>query len=688
MLTFTCRIAATIATCVAASLALRPAFAQDASPTAPFLQTYCFACHANGKSEGDIDLTGFASAQSHQDAELLRKLIDVLDTREMPPREKPQPADIDLNQTLTLWRSLLRDSALGPDAYVRTPIRRMNRFQYDNAVTDLFALNCIVFPLPERTMRVHKDYFQPESGKMPDTVTVGNRQLGKSQLIEPRLGGVAPFPQDLRADHGFDNRGDHLSLSPLLMEEFLKLGESITQSPDFGPKRVGIWDSFFAPPADTTDIDRTVRERLLPFLTKAFRGPVEPESLDRYASFVSRSIGSGTDFTSAMKGAAAAAISSPRFLYLYDRSEGDTTANDENAQAVKPRPIDDRELAQRLSFILWGSLPDETLLELASTGQLGQPEVLERQIDRMLRDKKLKRFCDSFPAQWLQLDRIVSSLPDPEKYPDFYYLKYLASMHMMLEPLLLFETVLIEDLPITQLIDPDFTYRSAKLDAAYGELASNKLGPPNNEVTILTFRRIPIEDRRVGGVITNAAVMTMTSGSLRTKPITRGAWVASVIFNDPPKPPPANVPPLDETAHPETESLTLRQMLAAHRERADCRGCHEQIDPLGFALENFDPVGRWRDAYGHGAAVDPSGSLFYQHPFADVVEFKAAILKNKDRFCRALAAHLLSFALARPLGPADRLAIDRIAESVAADNYKMKTLIRQIILSEPFRTKS
>lgn len=688
MFSLNCPVAATIATLVAASLFLRPTFAQDASPATPFFQTYCFACHANGKSEGDVDLSGFASARSRHDAELLQQLIDTLETREMPPRENRQPAGDELDQTLTLLRSLLRDSDLGPVAYVRTPIRRMNRFQYDNAVTDLFELNCIVFPLPERTMRIHKDYFKPESGKMPDSVHVGNRQLGKSQLIEPRLGGVAPFPQDLRADHGFDNRGDHLSLSPLLMEEFLKLGESITQSPDFGPKRVGIWDSFFAPPADTADIDQTVRERLRRFLTKAFRGPIEPESLDRYASFVSRSIGSGTDFTAAMKGAAAAAISSPRFLYLYDRFADDSAASDDNAQAIKPRPIDDRELAERLSFFLWGSLPDETLLELASKGALGQPASLEQQIDRMLRDKKLKRFCDSFPAQWLQLDRIVSSLPDPDQYPDFYFLKYLASMHMMLEPLLLFETVLIEDLPITQLIDPDFTYRSTKLNAAYGQLASNKLGPPNDEVTILTFRRIPIEDHRLGGVITNAAVMTMTSGPLRTKPITRGAWVASVIFNDPPKPPPADVPPLDATAHPEASQLTLRQMLAAHRERADCRGCHEQIDPLGFALENFDPVGRWRDAYDQGAAVDPSGSLFHQHPFADVVEFKAAILQNKDRFCRALATHLLSFALARPLGTADRLAIDRIAASVAADGYKMKTLIRQIILSEPFRTKS
>jgi hypothetical protein len=265
-------------------------------------------------------------------------------------------------------------------------------------------------------------------------------------------------------------------------------------------------------------------------------------------------------------------------------------------------------------------------------------------------------------------------------------------MHMMLEPLLLFESVLIEDRPITQLIDPDFTYRSAQLEDTYAALGSSPDKPrgktTGDAVAMLTFHRQPVTDRRTGGIITNAAVMTMTSGPEQTKPITRGAWIAGVIFNDPPEPPPADVPPLGAKPNVGEERLSLRERFAAHRQRADCRGCHEQMDPLGFALENFDPIGRWREVYDNGFPIDASGTLFKQHAFRNVIDFKDAILADKDRFCRAFAGHLLSFALARKLGPADELAIDEIAKGVAADGYKMKTLIRQVILCVPFRTKS
>jgi len=422
------------------------------------------------------------------------------------------------------------------------------------------------------------------------------------------------------------------------------------------------------------------RSRLEPFLGRAFRRPVNAGLLDRYSQFVGQQLDAGVGFTDAMKSVAAATISSPRFLYLYDKGgEGNGL-----------EPVDGHELASRLSFFLWGSLPDPTLTELAESGELLQPEILEQQIDRMLKDRKIKRFCDSFPAQWLQLDRIISSLPNEEKYPGFYFLKYRDSMHMMLEPLLLFETVLIENLPVTQLVDSDFTYRSSVLQEAYRDLGSQPLkgGKTGAGVTVLTFSRVPVEDRRNGGVITNAAVMTMTSGPDRTQPITRGAWIASVIFNDPPKPPPADVPPLGEKPTQEEAKLTLRERLSLHRERADCKGCHEQIDPLGFALENYNAIGVWREQYENGRDIDPAGQLFREHAFDSVVEFKDAILAEKDRFTRALAAHLMAFGLARPLGPGDQVALDQIVEKTVADDYRMQTLIKQVILSQPFRSKS
>ncbi|MCA8987567.1 MAG: DUF1592 domain-containing protein [Planctomycetaceae bacterium] len=645
-------------------------------------QARCIHCHGEGDSaEGDVDLRGLTAEKIVQDVELARRLAHVIDTGLMPPDDEPAlPAETRSILTTQLQR-LLHEAIEASQSEQRTPIRRMNRFQYNNAVIDLFELKCTVFTLPERVMRVHNNYFQPETGKMPEEVQVGNRPLGKSQMIEARLDGVAAFPQDLRAEHGYDNQADHLSMSPLLMDEFLKLGLTITDSPDFNPKQVGIWKRFFAPPAEDLDRKQEIRSRLQPFLTRAFRQPVDPETVARYAGYVELELERGTAFPEAMKVVAAAVLASPRFLYLYDIEQDST-------QDQTTRPVNDFELASRMSFFLWGSLPDEELQNLAESGQLSQQEILDQQIDRMLRDQKLKRFCDSFPTQWLQLDRIISSVPSPQLYPDFYFSKYRLSMHMMLEPLLLFETVLIEDLPITELIDSSFTYRSAKLERGYGELGNEPGKSTGGDVTELTFQRVPVTDRRNGGVITNAAVMTMTSGTERTKPITRGAWIAAVIFNDPPKPPPADVPPLSEKPEEGDEHLTLRERLNAHRERADCRGCHEQIDPLGFALENYDAIGRWRDVDEHGQSIDASGQVFRQHEYASIIEFKDVILSEKDRFCRALAGHLLAFALARELGPSDQLAVEQIARDVAADQYKMKTMIRQVILSEPFRTKS
>ena len=192
-----------------------------------------------------------------------------------------------------------------------------------------------------------------------------------------------------------------------------------------------------------------------------------------------------------------------------------------------------------------------------------------------------------------------------------------------------------------------------------------------------------VEDRRQGGVITTAAVMTMTSGTERTKPITRGAWLATVIFNNPPDPPPADVPPLPED-DAENENRTLRERLASHREHAACSGCHAKIDPLGFALENYGVTGRWRDHYDNGREVDMAGTLFGQHTFGDIAEFKDAILKERTRFAKGFASHLLSFALARELDARDRVSVDQIVDHAAADEFRLRNLLKELVLSDSF----
>ena len=644
---------------------LKPAFSQN-----------CIKCHGEKeKVKGKVNLFALKnSSELEANAKLLGKLIEALEFEDMPPEDEPSLDPKLRKQMVAELKTILKSAVSSKKVFAHTPIRRMNRFQYNNAVQDLFKLKVAIFPLPERMMREYGNYFQPAKRKMPNKVTVGSRPLGKSQMIEPQLGGVEPFPQDLRAEHGFDNRGDHLSLSPLLMESFLKLSKSVLESRNFDQKTCGIWNSFFATPKGETEVSEVIREHLQGFLMRAFRKPVSDELLKRYLAHAMGRIKSGDSFTEAMKSAGSAALASPRFLYLYD----------EAATKDSSKSQDDYELASRLSFFLWGSIPDEELLAIAGNGKLSDPKTLEKQVDRMLDDRRMKRFCDSFPSQWLQLDRIISSVPDVNKYKDFYYsaVNYRTSMDMMLEPLLLFETILIEDRSILELVDSNYTYRSKRLSNWYGEKTNGRFGGP---VTI-EFNRVPVPDRRHGGVITTAAVMTMTSGPKESKPITRGAWLAGAIFNDPPEPPPADVPPLKKEE--EAKSFTVRERFKAHRENASCAGCHAKLDPLGFALENYDAVGRWRDQYENGRKVNMKGVLFRKRKFSNVIEFKDAILAKKARFARALASHLLAFALGREISPADFPAIDEIVEGTAAADYGMRKLIHLITQSTPFVTAS
>lgn len=642
-------------------------------------KSYCIECHGmKGKVKGEVNLISFTEGKDLKgDPELLQTIMEVIDFGEMPP-EGNQPIDnTERKMIVAELKKLLAESVSGSEEdLIKAPIRRMTRFQYANAVKDLLELKVEVFPLPEKMMRDRSGYFKPASGKMPAKMMVSSRPLGKSGLIEPRMDGVAPFPQDLRAEHGYDTQGDHLSLSPLLMEDFFRLSQSIVKSPSFNQKNVGVWTQYFEKSKRGINQTDELKSRLQHLLKRAFRAPVDDKTFSKYYSFAEQEMNKGMGMGDAMKDVFSAILASPRFLYLYDRG-GEESRESESRQNL--------DLASRLSFFLWGSVPDDQLLDVAMEATLSQDEQLTKQVDRMLTDEKLKRFCDSFPTQWLQLDRIISAVPDEKKYRDFYYGPplYRTTMDMMMEPLLLFETVLIEDRSVLELIDSNYTFRSARLSKWYGDAPNGKLGGP---VTI-RFTRQSVKDRRHGGLITNGAVMTMTSGPLETKPITRGAWVAGVIFNSPPPPPPAEVPPLPEEKEV-NDSLTLRERFADHRERADCAGCHEKLDPLGFALENFDPVGRWREKYHNGREVDASGTLFRSHKFSNIIEFKDAILKEKNRFVRGLAGHLLAFGLGRELNPSDSLALDEIAESVERENYSMKSLIHAVVKSKPFRGPS
>jgi len=652
--------------------AASPGFSDAAEP---FFRAHCTACHGEaGDAAGDIDLTAVRSpADLVRQPELLAKVMRAIDTAAMPPDTEPPVPAAERSQAVAALEPLLEQAVAALlDAAPGTPIRRMTRLQFNNAVRDLFGLTIDVFPLPERMLREWGAYFDPAKKEMPAQVTVFSRPLGKDGTAERTLAGVLPFAQDLRSEHGFDTQGDHLTMSPLLLESLLTLGTAIVTSTDFKPEQVGVWGELFAAPeGDAAAVESATKQRLERLLARAFRRPAPPATVDRYVKHVAEKLAAGVPYPEAMKSAAAAAIASPAFVYLDDHLEKAPEGG---------RRLDAHALAARLAFFLWGGLPDDELRARADDGTIHDPEVLARQVDRMLDDRRAKRFCDAFATQWLQLERIIPAQPDPETYPNFYFHEYRASMHMMLEPLLLFETVLVENRPVTELVDSDFSYRSHLLEAWYrgGEAG-------NGEVSEVGMKRVPVTDRRQGGVITSAAVLTMTSAPKHTRPITRGAWLATVILADPPPPPPADVPPLAEEPPQGEENLTIRERFARHREDAACASCHQRIDPLGFALENYDAAGVWRDEYENGRPVDASGTLFGRRGFDGIIEFKDALLAERDRFVGGFASHLLAFATGRETGIEDTLALDAIVAASATTEHRFRDLLRHVVLSESFR---
>ena len=649
------------------------------------LDSHCIKCHGEGgKVKGKVNLKELRSANLlSSKPELLESLIGVIKDREMPPEDEPPLSDSEREKLLEWLEVKLSDSIKG-QPFLPTPIRRMNRFQYNNSVVDLLELDRPIFRLNERLMRRRDNYFKPETKKMPAQVRISTRPLSKDIDNQRPEGfrGVASFPQDKRAEHGYDNRADHLTLSPLLMESFLNLSQTISESPDLNSKECRSWPWLFASPENTTAemMEEIIRSRLIKLLRRAFRRPVEPVTLDRFVKFALDQRDAGETFENTMRSVIGVVLSMPDFLYFYGDADPENPPNKSSDDKV----IKEFELASRLALFFWSSIPDDRLLDLAAEEKLSDPNVLSSEIDRMLNDHKSSRFCDNFPAQWLQLDRLITSVPDPKKFPYFYLVDgYRSSMHMMPEPLLLFETIFIEDRSIIELLDPKYTWENAMLKANYEGHA--KAG---HDVVTQLFKRVPLSDPRRGGVIANAAVMTMTATPTRTQPITRGAWINAVIFNDPPEPPPADVPPLPEADSEELAKLTIRERLAAHRERKDCAGCHNKIDPMGFAMENYGPTGVWRDKYENGREVDVSGVLFNQHEFKTFLEFKQIIVREKGRFVRGFIAHLLSYALSRELGPADSPALDEMTTKALSGEDTMRAVLKNIAMSDPFLQKN
>jgi mono/diheme cytochrome c family protein len=419
------------------------------------------------------------------------------------------------------------------------------------------------------------------------------------------------------------------------------------------------WESIQAAGAITNEQART---HLTSFASRAYRRPATSDEVQRLLDLMATRQKSGRSPLESYADALKAVLCSPAFLYLDESSA---------------LPLTDHALASRLSYCLWSSMPDQRLLDLAAAGQLKQPEVLAAEAERLLTDHKSNSFVDGFLDSWLTLRDLGSSPPDRAKFEE-YYRHDLGSL-MREETRLFARHLLNNNLSVANFLDADFTFVNKPLAQHYGL----------SGIEGYEFRHVNLEDHRRGGLLGQASVLTVTANGIDTSPVVRGVWLLENILGTPPSPPPPDVEPLDPDIRGAT---TIREQLEKHRNVAACYDCHQKIDPSGFALENFDAIGGWREHYGKGKdgdllRVDPAGQLSDGQAFSDIVGFKALLAARSDQFARCLTEKLLAYSLGRTLAPADRPHVDWITNEAKAKGFGLKDLVLRVVGSEPFRQK-
>ncbi len=399
------------------------------------------------------------------------------------------------------------------------------------------------------------------------------------------------------------------------------------------------------------------------FARRAFRRPPIGDEIATLLGIFDLADAQDEGFTDAAKLMIKAVLMSPQFLFITPDAMVD------HGQAISA--LGDHQLAARLSYLIWATMPDAELGGLADQGRLHEPEVLARQVRRLLADARAQALFDGFGAQWLGLDKLEDQPFDDKKFP----LMGKEMRHAMYqEASMLFAAVLRDNHSISELIDCDYTFLNERLAKIYGLEA---------EVKGAAMRRVQLQDGNRGGVLTLPGVLAVNSLPNRTSPVRRGRWVLEQILGESPAPPPADVPPLEKQDTAENAALSLRSRTERHRADPACAGCHRILDPLGFGLENFDAIGRWRDKDDTGAAVDAGGELPGWRAFATPRELKRLIAESKDALCHALVAKLLAYALCRHLAGYDEVVADDISAAVAKGGYRFQDLVVAVATSYP-----
>ena len=603
-----------------------PAADPFAAEVRPFLDSYCAKCHNATKKLGGLDLSPFKTqADAAKDAPMWLGLAERAMAYEMPPEGSKQPSG-DARRKLLAWAKSVVPKK-GDDC---------------NAIAS------------DGNQSFYKGHV------MSRRLTRAEYDNTVRDLTGLDLKPSGTFPTDGAGGEGFDTVGDALFTSPIHVEQYLAAADRIVSAVWADPaarKRL-----VAAEPGPTLPPRNAARVVTAAFAERAFRRPVTAAEVDRLLTVFDKAVARGEPWDSAVRLPLKAALISPHFLFLAEPEP----EHGEGVVSLASYP-----LASRLSYFLWATMPDAELFALAKAGKLADDAVLRDQVRRMLKDPKARGLAESFALQWLDLRALGGNArPDAGRFPEF---NDKLADDMRQEVVLLFDHVTRDNRPLTELIDADYTFANDRLAKLYG--LTGVTGPH--------MRKVPLTDRARGGAMTTAAVLTATSYPLRTSPVLRGRWVLEEVLGSkvPPPPPGAGELPPDDKA---AKGLSFRQQLEAHRKRAECAACHARMDPLGFGLENFDPIGRWRTEAG-GVAVDSTGELPGGKRFAGPVELKRVLLDRKPEFLRTLTRKLLGYALGRQLYRFDDCVIDDTLKALAADGDRAGVVFERIVLSYPFR---
>lgn len=581
---------------------------------APFVKKYCLECHSNRRTKGGLNFEPALKKPGESSAN--RKWTQAfanVNAHDMPPDDADQPSAEERERFLDGLGKVKFLSEKDPGPFV---IRRLTKVEYGNTLRDLFGVD------PEVAQ------------ELPDEV----------------------------AGEGYLN-----SLSPMQTEQYLGIANEVMSrilaAKDKPPTEL---QKRLLGDLNVKGVDgrEAAKKVALSLARQAYRRPPSHEEVEVLLKVFDLGRANNLDDSAALRLMLKALLVSPQFLFITPAE----TAEPDKAIV----PLDDYQLASRLSYLLWATMPDAELASLADAGKLHQPAVLKTQVRRLLANPRSRALFDGFGAHWLGLGKLADKTFDKEKYPQMTSVMRAA---MYDEARLYFDSIVRDNLSVVRFVDSDYTFLNATLAQIYG-LEKSVVGSE--------MRRVKLTDTNRGGILGMPGILATTSFPNRTSAVNRGVWVLEQVLGEHVPPAPPNVPALEKQDQKKVGNLTLRQRTELHRTNMVCANCHKILDPIGFGLENFDAIGRWRERDDTGGAIDATGELPGGKTFASPKELKAIIAARQYDLARNLTKKLLAYALCRQLDGYDDVVVDQLMKTIANDGYKMQTLISEIVTSYPF----